>query len=190
MTVSAFGCSYVVFAPCSRMSSSCDFTAEWSMPFCDKDGGQFWFSCRKKACKSHFRLWHEINNIKNSRQSSIKLSSLFLAYDWLGLAFSLKGGSKYFVTGSFNQEGVWVSAMSFTNFSHCFWLMGATCFMISLIKLSATSIFCIKYVQVSWLLFEGIHLTARNPNISRFPPQPTIINTASSQEQSYTGMPS
>ena len=27
ITVSTFGCSYFVFVPCSRMSSSCDFTA-------------------------------------------------------------------------------------------------------------------------------------------------------------------
>ena len=41
ITVSAFGCSYFVFVPCSRMSCSCDFTAECSMSFCDTDGGQF-----------------------------------------------------------------------------------------------------------------------------------------------------
>ena len=28
ITVSAFDCSYFVFVPCSRMSCSCDFTAE------------------------------------------------------------------------------------------------------------------------------------------------------------------
>ena len=28
ITVSAFGCSYFVFVPCSRMSCTCDFTAE------------------------------------------------------------------------------------------------------------------------------------------------------------------
>ena len=33
ITVSAFGCSYFVFLPCSRMPCSCYFTSEWSMSF-------------------------------------------------------------------------------------------------------------------------------------------------------------
>ena len=41
ITVSAFGCSYFVFVPCSRMSGNCGFIVEYSTSFCDKDGGQF-----------------------------------------------------------------------------------------------------------------------------------------------------
>ena len=34
------GCLYIVFVPCSRMPSSCDFTVECSMPQCDNDVGR------------------------------------------------------------------------------------------------------------------------------------------------------
>ena len=50
----------------------------------------FGFHVAKRQARHPFRLCHEINNIENYRQPSFKLSSLFLADDWLGLVFSLK----------------------------------------------------------------------------------------------------
>ena len=107
--------------------------AERSKAFCDEDRGQFWFLCWKKANKSPFWLWHEMNYIENSRKSSFKLSNLLSADK-----SKPEKGSISFVTDSFTEEGIWVSVMSLTNFSYCFWLMGANCFMVLVIQLSAT----------------------------------------------------
>ena len=40
------------------------------MSFCDKDGGQFRYSCWKRVASHLFGFGHEINNIEKSRRSS------------------------------------------------------------------------------------------------------------------------
>ena len=43
ITVSAFGCSSVIFVLCTRVSRSCDFIQEYIMPFCEMTEDSFDF---------------------------------------------------------------------------------------------------------------------------------------------------